>query len=862
MTVNGVFLLIRFIPPFRAKKRQLAGKPFSTALLRNSFALTKINYMRKLGLLLVSFLVAAAGFAQQISGTVKDRQGKSISGSTVSLLNAKDSSLVKLATSNNEGHYSFNSIGAGKYVISVSNVGYAKSFSPGFEFSGAGETKLPILTLDKMAAELKGVTVSSKKPMVEVKADRTILNVEGTINATGNDALELLRKSPGVTIDKDDNISLSGKNGVQVYIDGKPSPLTGTDLSNYLKSLQSSQIESIELITNPSAKYEAAGNAGIINIRLKKSKTFGANGSVNAGWNVGTYAKYNTGANFNFRNKKFNFFGNYNYNNSKNQNHINLFRTTVADSSFDQHSVMVNKNESHGFKAGVDYYANRNSTIGVMVNGNFSDNEFNNTSKTNIAYMPSKQIDRLLIADNSSNGSRNNMNFNLNYRFADTLGHELNVDADYGFYDSKNSQYQPNNIYDPSGTDLKQQEVYNILTPSQIDIYSLKADYEQNFKKGKLGYGGKLSYVTTDNTFQRFNESNSGSVEDNHNNFDYKENINAAYVNYNRQFKGIMVQAGLRAENTHSKGHSTGFRYDYDAGENVTIDSLLDRTYTDLFPSAAITINKNPMKMWSFSYSRRIDRPSYQNLNPFEYNLDKYTFQRGNPNLQPQYTNSFSITNIYKYKLTTTLNYSHVNDVFTTIPKNEGTKAFITNENVANQDIVSLNVSMPFQYKWYGLFANVNTYYSKFKGHAADYNVDVDVFSFNVYAQQTFKLSKTTTAELSGFYTAPSIWQGAFKTKSLGSIDVGVQQTLFKGKVTAKATVSDIFNTFHWSATNNTTGQEVKVNGGWESRQFKINLNYRFGNNKIKQARQHKSSIEEENQRTQGGGGLGGQQQK
>ena len=818
--------------------------------------------MRKFGLLIVSFLVAVTGFAQQISGTVKDQQGKPVSGSTVSLLNAKDSSVVKLAASNNDGQYSFNAIKAGKYLVSITHVGYANSYSPGFEVSGSGETNVPGVALNKLAAELKGVTVTSKKPMVEVKADRTILNVEGTINSTGNDALELLRKSPGVTIDKDDNISLSGKNGVQVYIDGKPTPLTGTDLSNYLRSLQSSQIESIELITNPSAKYEAAGNAGIINIRLKKNKTFGANGSVNAGWNVGTYAKYNSGFALNYRNNKFNVFGNYNYNKGKNENHINLYRTTSADSSFDQHSIMVNDNESHGFKAGVDYYATPRSTIGVMANGTFSNNAFNNTSQTDIAYMPSKVVDRLLIADNSSNGTRSNMNFNLNYRYADSTGHELNVDADYGFYNSNNNQHQPNNIYDPSGTDLKQQEVYNIHTPSQIDIYSVKADYEQNFKKGKLGYGGKISYVKTDNTFQRFFETGSGSLEDNHNNFDYTENINAGYVNYNRQFKGIMVQAGLRAENTHSKGHSVGFRYDYDVSENVTIDSSLDRNYTDLFPSASITLNKNPMKMWSFSYSRRIDRPSYQNLNPFEFNLDKYTFQRGNPNLQPQYTNSFSVTNIYKYKLTTTLNYSHVKDVFAMIPKTEGTKAFITNENVANQDIVSLNISMPFQYKWYGLFFNANTYYSQFKGQGTGYNVDANVFSFNLYAQQTFKLSKTTTAELSGFYTAPSIWQGAFKTKSLGSLDAGVQQTLFKGKVTAKASFSDLLNTFHWSATNQTTGQTILANGGWESRQFKINLNYRFGNSKIKQARQHKSSIEEENQRTQGGGGLGGNQQK
>ena len=262
------------------------------------------------------------------------------------------------------------------------------------------------------------------------------------------------------------------------------------------------------------------------------------------------------------------------------------------------------------------------------------------------------------------------------------------------------------------------------------------------------------------------------------------------------------------------------------------------------------------MKQWSLSYSRRIDRPSYQNLNPFEFNLDKYTFQRGNPNLRPQYTNSFGLTNIYKYRLTTTLNYSHVSDVFSIVPHNESTKAFITNENVAKQDIVSLNVSYPFQYKKYSLFFNINTYYSKYKGDAADFHVDVDVFSFNVYAQQTYKLGKTTSLEMSGFFTAPTVWQGAFKSKSLGGIDMGIQQGVLKGKGTIKATVTDVLNTFHFSGTNNSTGQTVKVNGGWESRQFRINFNYRFGSNQVKAARNRKLSTEDEDKRTQGGGGL------
>jgi hypothetical protein len=819
----------------------------------------ELELMRKIQLLMAVLLLSAGAFAQSITGVVNDNQGKPLNGATVSLLRAKDSAVLKYAATKEDGRFSFADVTAGAYRVSASHVGEAPYISASFDVAGADVT-LPAIQLVKTeATAMKGVVVTARRPMVEVKADKTILNVEGTINAVGNDALELLRKSPGVTVDKDDNITLSGKTGVQVYIDGRPSPLTGADLSNYLKSLQSAQIEAIELITNPSAKYEAAGNAGIINIRLKRNKSFGANGSLNAGWNIGIFAKYNGGGSLNYRNKKVNLFSNYNYNHGVNESFFNLYRTTAVDSLFNQRSIMNSRNNGHGFKAGMDYFATPRSTFGVMLNGNISENTFRNNNRTDISYIPTNAIDRLLVANNRTDASRHNINYNANYRFADTSGHELNLDVDYGRYRNKSDQTQPNDIYDAKTNAFRENETYNMLTPSDIDIYSFKADYEQNIKGGKLGLGTKISYVQTDNTFQRFNISNTGSLEDNNNNFKYKENINAVYANYNRQFKsGIMIQAGLRVENTQSKGRSVGFRYDYTTGQQRPIDSLVDRSYTDPFPSAAITFNKNPMKQWSISYSRRIDRPSYQNLNPFEFNLDKYTFQRGNTQLRPQYTNSFGITNTYKYKLTTAVNYSRVTDVFAIVPDNEESRSFIMTQNVATQDNISLNISMPFQYKWYSVFANLNTYYSHFKGNLAKgNNVDLDVFSFNLYTQQTFKLSKKTTAELSGFYSAPSIWQGAFKSKEMWSLDAGLQRTILKGKATAKASVTDIFQAMRWAGTNTVTGQIIRVNGGWESRQFRLNLNYRFGNNQVKAARQRKTGLEDENKRTQGGGGLG-----
>ena len=794
--------------------------------------------------------------AQKITGIVKDEQNKGISGASASLKKAKDSSLVKLSVSNASGKYEFVNIPEGKYFVSLSHVGVGSQNSSVIEVSGSGDATVPEMVLSKAASNLNAVVVTSKKPMIEVRADKTILNVEGTINSVGQDALELLRKAPGVLLDKDDNISLSGKNGVQIYIDGKPTPLSGADLTAYLKTIQSSQIESVEIITNPSAKYEAAGNAGIINIKLKKNKSFGTNGSVNAGYAIGVYPKYNGSISLNHRNKKVNIFSTYNYNRNRSENNFNLYREQL-DTIFSQRSKMNNRNENHGFKVGLDYFMDKKNTIGLMINGNFNDNVFNNNSRTPIVYKPTGITDRILVADNSSKSKRSNANFNLNYRYADTSGRELNMDADYGLFRIKSDQLQPNYYSDPNGNPTYSL-IYNMLAPTDIDIYSFKSDYEQNFKKGRLGIGGKVSYVKSSNDFERYNVYNNGKILDTlrSNDFIYKENINALYVNYNRQFKNFMIQAGVRVENTNSEGRSNGYKIV--AGNYVTYDSSFTRHYTDFFPSAAITFNKKPTLQWGLSYSRRIDRPAYQDLNPFEFKLDEYTFQKGNTQLRPQYTNSFALTNTYKYKLTTTLTYSHVNDVFTQLVDTaERSKSFITKKNLAKQDIISLNISYPFQYKWYSAFVNVNSYYSHYKANfGTGRTVDLDVYAYNIYMQHSAKLGKGFTLEMSGFYNSPSIWGGTFKSKEIWSIDGGIQKSLWKSKANLKVSVSDIFHTLKFAGTSDFAGQYVHVDGNFESRQLKVNFTYRFGNNQVKAARQRKTGTDDESKRvgSQGSG--------
>ncbi len=820
--------------------------------------------MRKIVSVFAGFMMMAATVqAQQVAGVVKDQQGKGLDKSTVSLLRAKDSSVVKLVVTSDNGRFSVHATEPGTYLVSASYVGYAPAYSNIFELSGAGIT-LPDLSISKATGTLTDVTVKSQKPMIEVKADKTILNVEGTINAVGYDALELLRRSPGVMIDKDDNVSLAGKNGVQVFIDGKPSPLSGADLGNYLKSLQSAQIEAIEIITNPSAKYEAAGNAGIINIKLKKNKTIGTNGSVNAGLVQGVYPKYNGGLNLNYRNQHINIFGSYNYNNGKNLMKIKFVKDQL-DSLFEQRNRMVFINNTHGFKTGLDYFVNNKSTIGVMVSGNLAKNDFNTAGPMDVFYKPTGALIYTLRAANTNEMNRDNVNTNLNYRYAVTGGSDLNIDADYGFFKIRSNQNLPSRYYRADGVTEFKNNIDFMYNATDIDLFSLKADYEKNYLGGRLAFGGKVGMVNTDNTLERYDVVTNGKIMDtaNSNVFTYKENINALYINYNKQLqKGVMIQFGLRAENTHSTGNSMGYKKQGNGWGNY--DSTIKRDYTDIFPSAALTFNKNPMNQWTIAYSRRIDRPAYQDLNPFEFKLNDYTFMRGNIDLTPQYTNSFSLTNIYKYKFTTKLNYSHVKDIFAQIPDTvagEPTKGFMQKRNLAKQDVWSLNLSYPFQYKWYSFFATTNANYSHYQADygATNRKVNLKVFSYMFFMQNSFNLGKGWTGEVSGLYLSPSVWQGVIKSKAMGNMDLGLSKTLFKGQGTIKAAVSDVFQTMKWGGTSDFTGVYSTFNGHGEMPQFKLNFNYRFGNSQVKAARQRKSAVEEETKRADSNSGNMGQ---
>jgi len=808
-------------------------------------------------ILLFFTLRSSAQNPSKIIGFVKGTGGGAVSSVTVMLYRSKDSALVKTKISDTKGRYEINVTQKGSYYITASCSGYISVSSASFTITKYGDTVIaPVILLESFTNEMQGITVTGNytKPLIEVTAGKTVLNVENSINATGSNAFELLQKSPGVTTDKDGNFTIKGKNGVRIYIDGRPTQMSSDDLPAYLRSINSADIQSIEIISNPSAQYDASGNAGIINIKLKKNTKNGINGSVSLGLNYGIAFKTPESFNFNYRNKKINFFTNYSFYWGNLQENLFLYREQ-SDSIFNQVNQRNIQTRIHNIKSGLDYFISPKSTIGVIATINLDKNTDAAKGYTLIGPIGGNPIDSL-YAQNIMPGNIINTDYNINYRYADTTGHELTFDADYGLYENNKMSYQPNSYYDIIPDTFLYGNIYNNITSVHINIYTAKLDYTTPFKKGKLEFGGKTSFVTTDNIYNVYNVINYmpqfDSTQSNY--FKYQENVNALYVNYNKSFnKKWIAQGGLRVENTYSNGQLTRF-----ISSPMPEDSV-KHSYTDLFPSASITYILNNDNTFNLSANRRIDRPNYKYLNPFETRIDELTYEKGNAFLLPQYTNSIELTHTFKNKFNTTLSFSHVQDFSAQVIDTIGKSAsYLTPENLISQNIVNLNFSLPFKItKWWDIYTNINAYHSTYKGNVDAGMIDIHVTSYSLYMVQTFSFLSNYTAEITGYYDGPSVWQGTLQSDPMGGMDIGIQRKLLHNKADVKLGCEDLFNTMHWRGTSNYNGANIIASGNWESHLLKLNFTYHFGNSQIKQS-QHHTASEEENKRTGTSGGLGG----
>ncbi len=800
-------------------------------------------------LAILCFCAISIGQNLSISGNIVDNKNVGIPFATIILKSAKDSSMVKADITTDNGSFIFERLGAGQYFAEASYIGLT-TFTTNL-INLEKSTILPDIALQEDAKQLDEVVVTAARALVEVKADRTVFNVQGTINSAGENGLNLLRKAPGVLVDNNNNISVLGRAGVLVYVDGKRIPLIGDDLTNYLENLSSEQIDKIDIITNPGSKYEAQGNAGIIDIRLKKDKNLGANGSISGSYGHGRYGQGNVNGNANYRNKTLNTFGGIGYNGGTRWNEM-IFDTYQNDIFLDETNRSTNDYSGVNGRWGTDFFIGKKHTVGFLVGGQSNTGSSRSNNKTYIAPESNiTQIDSVLTAPNTSDATRNQATFNINYAF-ESGKNRLNVDADYGTFRNESNNFQPNVYYDAQEQNIISQNITSYNTPVKIDIATAKADFETEIYGGSLGIGTKFSNVATDNTFLFYNIVQDTEVQNDRrsNQFKYNENVLAGYVNYARNINTKWnASAGLRVENTDATGDLIAFLPELE-------EAPVDFNYTSYFPSAGLTYQHTPEHVYSINYGRRINRPDYNVLNPFREQLSELSYAKGNKFLQPEIVNNIELGYTLKYRFSFKLAYSNTSNQITRLigPDEEDERAgFISWDNLATQHLYSFNASLPFDInKWWNAYMNFGVSYTD---NQADYGdgkvVDVQAGSYNIFQQHTFSLGKKWKGEISGWYSGPGVWGGVFLYDPSYSLNLGIQRKFLDDKMNVRLSANDITYQSGWSGVSSYNGQVGYGGGNWDSRRASISISYDLGNSNVK-SRKRSTSIEDESKRVGG----------
>lgn len=794
----------------------------------------KIILLLTFGLLSIFCTLVYGQENGSISGLVKDSVQKPLEGAVVSLLLVKDSSLVKSALTEANGTFLFSGLKDEVYFVLISEFEHQKYRSGEIVLDATHRALVleEIGLLSPQSGKLDEVKITAKIPVIQHKMDRTVVNVDAMISSAGNNALELLEKSPGVIVEQNGGIMLKGKSGVMILIDDKQTYLSGQSLQDYLKTIPASAISQLEIMTNPPAKYDAAGNVGIINIVTKKSKLKGTNGNVALNYGQGIYARSFNNFSFNHRNNKFNFFANGGINANKIYSDLYINRTyrnedQSVKSHFDQNSKFGGRQYSGNLRTGFDYYVSDKTTIGMGVSGTCVNSK---SGVRNISEIrtPEETLINTVIADNTDGVIFQNGGLNFNYRKNfDSTGRSLTMDADYLRYESRGKESYLNNTYDSDG-DFIATDLLTGTLPSKINIMALKLDYTHPFKDIlKMETGFKSSFASTNNLVEYYNtvEQVVTMDYDKSNHFKYGEYINAAYVNLNREFKRFGFQAGLRAEHTHSEGNQLG--------NLMKPASTFVRDYLNLFPTvyASWKLDSAANNNLVFSYGRRLDRPFYEDLNPFVKPLDKFTFYTGNPYLRPTFSNNLSLTYSFKSLFSVMLNYNRMkNMVSETIEIDNNGIYFSRPNNLGRSEGLNLGVdaSIPVG-KWLvtSIYAEAN--HVRYKSDLYTEGLNSSGYFGYISINNSFKFGKGWSAELRGFYITDMTY-AQFTFGARGNLGAGVQKKILKDKGTVKLSFNDILYTQANRGTiNNLRLTDADYINYPDSRNFFLTFTYSFG---------------------------------
>ncbi len=801
-----------------------------------------------LGLLAALCLYLPGAFAQtQISGTVTDAAGKPLQAASVLLLNAADSVLVKGQLSGEDGEYHLENVAAGTYRLGFSMLGYVYQLTDPF----AAEDQMPhkqlgATALQEDATQLREVSIVARKPLFEQRVDRLVVNVANSITNVGGTALDVLQRSPGILLSRQSNtLSMSGKSGVIIMINGKISRMPPDAVIQMLEGMNASNIERIELIHTPPANFDAEGNAGIINIVLKKTADDGLNGgySLNAGY--GKREKYRAGLNFNYRKKIVNLFGSYDYRFNHNPQVFTNYRGVRSpggdfletDGISDRSPDLATQNG----RLGADFQVSPKTVIGVL--GTYFDRDWDMDAVNHIDYSKNQMLEhRVQMFTKEINQWRSwTGNVNLNHQF--TKDKTLSVDADYVYYKIHNpSSYTIQDI-SPEGS-LKSETAKRVSKETPINIVVGKADYNQNFGKNvqfETGIKGSMSRFDNDVRVEDRLQENWLVDTKLTSRFQLKEDIAAAYTSFS-------IKAN---EKTDIK---LGLRYEYTTTNlgSVTQPNVVDRQYGTWFPSAFISRKLTEDQSLNLSYSRRIFRPGFTQLAPYLIFYDPTTIEGGNPALQPVFADA--VRSGYRFKswqLTVEYNFQNPSIYYLPIVDAVNNTQFNQPANNGKTHTAYADLNFPLHpFKWWEMQNDIFIAYQKnnllYEGQTLH---TIGRFS-GLNSTQSFTLPKQFTIEVSGNYITPG-FDGLSRWKANGQLNFGIQKKLSEQWGSLNFSVNDIFASSNWLTTTEQPEVNLRVSSAYKQaeRVFMLTWSNKFGNKKLRDARQRATGAADEMRR-------------
>lgn len=780
----------------------------------------------------------------KVTGKVHVENNVPLASATAYLMKAKTTVIMKAVVTDGNGEYHFSDIKDGSYYIDVKMVGYTANKSNVFDISKS-DYKVPAILLNTDTRKLQEVAVEGKRPMVESKPGKLVLNVENSPLAAGNNALDIVQRAPGVSLDNNNNLQLMGQSGVSVTIDGRQTYMSGEQLVNFLKSTDGNQIKSVEVITTRAAKDDAEGAVGTINIVLKKNRMEGFNGTFNMTAGRGEKFRGNSSLSLNYKKNNMTVFGSYAYSDEKSHRKLLLDRVIQNKGEktyFKQRSILDEKEQNHSYRFGVEQRTSARNTLTVQFNGSNNIEYNDNDSKTNVG-KSFTTLDSLLISTSQFKELFDRYSANLNNEFRiDSNGRKLTLDLDWSKFKSSKRVSYNNQYFDGQMDAITPEEIQRSRMPIGIDIYVAKLDYEQPLTKiSKLEMGAKYSNVTSDNdlTFEDFLNNSWINNEKRTNHFVYKEQIAAGYIDYNNTIGKWGLKVGARGEYTFSDGNS------------LTLNKQVKRNYFKLFPNANLTYTLHENHILSLGYARKITRPNYRQLNPFDYFIDKLTFERGNPYLNPQFSNEFTLNYTLMQRYNVTLG---INDVRDAIVESMGQdsvlkQTWVIRENLGKNLTAYLNLNIPITVsKIWSMNNNITGIHFNFDGMVSGHPLKRKSFLLQATSMHNLKVAKSLSANVNLRYFSPFKYN-VYDMKARWDMEVGATKTFKDQRSSLKLAVSDLFNTGNQNLKTNFGDFDSSIRQYQDRRVVRLTYSYKFGN--LKNNYRKKDTSNEEKERAQ-----------